>query len=139
MQCQDLPGQVLFQWVDAAGRRHPVRSEDINRYLRDRSGIDATAKTFRTWGASVLAATGLAAVADETPPKLRPTIVRRAMETVAAHLGNTPAVCRASYVHPKIIDTFNDGTLGDRWQQTPKRRPRRLIAEEHRFLALLTS
>ena len=61
------------------------------------------------------------------------------METVAEHLGNTPAVCRASYVHPKIIDTFNDGTLGERWHKTPKRRPRRLIAEEHRFMQLLTS
>jgi DNA topoisomerase-1 len=138
-RCQDLPGQVLFQWVDEDGTRHPVHSDEINRYLRDITGIDATAKTFRTWGASVLAATGLAAVADATPPPLRPTIVRRAMETVAEHLGNTPAVCRASYVHPKIIDTFNDGTLAERWHSTPKRRPRRLIAEEHRFLQLLAS
>jgi DNA topoisomerase I len=138
-RCQDLPGQVQFQWVDDDGERHPLHSDDINRYLRDISGIDATVKTFRIWGASVLAATGLAAVGDATPPRLRPMIVRRAMETVAEHLGNTPALCRASYVHPKIIDTFNDGTLGERWHVTPKRRPRRLIAEEHRFLQLLST
>ena len=136
-RCQDLPGQVLFQWVDAEAKRHPVRSDDVNAYLRAASGLDATAKTFRTWGATLLAGSGLAAVADQTPPKLRPTVVRQAMVAVSAHLGNTPAVCRASYVHPLVIDAFNDGTLAERWNAPPTRRPRRLISEEHRLLQLL--
>jgi len=115
-----------------------VRSDDINRYLRAASGLDVTAKTFRTWGASMLAATALAAVGDDTPVSLRPRVVQQAMLVVSEHLGNTPTVCRASYVHPRVIETFNDGTLGRRWKKRPKRRQRDLIAEEHRLLQLLS-
>jgi DNA topoisomerase-1 len=136
-RCQDLPGQVLFQWVDDEGQRHPIRSDDVNIYLRRASDIDATAKTFRTWGATLLAAAGLAAVADDVPPDLRPRVVAQAMTIVADHLGNTPAVCRASYVHPVVITAFDQGCLGALWSAPPRRRPRDLVTEEHRLLHVL--
>ncbi len=96
--CQDLPGQQLFQWVDEDGGQHPVQSADVNRYLRDATGLDVTAKTFRTWGATLLATAGLVAVDQPgLTSRIRTQAVNRAMEVVSEVLGNTPAVCRRSY------------------------------------------
>ena len=89
------------RWVD-------VRSADINAYLKAASGHDASAKDFRTWGATVLAAVALA-VADAPSATARRGAVRRAVEEVALYLGNTPAIARKSYIDPRIIDRFNDG------------------------------
>ncbi len=135
-RCRDIPGQVLFQWLDEDGGRHPVRSDDVNDYLRTVSGFDVTAKTFRTWGATLLAAVGFDAVA-ETPPSLRPRMVPSVITAVAGELGNTPAVCRASYVHPGVVEAFDLGTLGELWHQRPRSRPRELIAEEHHLVHVL--
>ncbi len=90
-------------WVD-------VKSEDINAYVRDRSGGDYTAKDFRTWHATVLSAVGLA-VSAEVPRSetARKRAVTRAVKEVAHYLGNTPAVCRASYIDPRVIDLYHDG------------------------------
>jgi DNA topoisomerase-1 len=134
-RCREVPGQVLFQWLDENGGRHPVRSNDVNDYVRRVGGIDVTAKTFRTWGATLLAAVGYAAVAD-TPAPLRAQVSREVISAVAAELGNTPAVCRASYVHPGVVEAFHLGTLASRWR-APKRRSRQLLPEEHRLLYLL--
>ena len=110
-QMQELPGQELFQYVDADGSPQPVGSGDVNAYLRAISGEDYTAKDFRTWAATVLAAWALSefeAVDGEASAKRN---ITRAIERVAARLGNTPAICRKSYVHPEIVGAYLDGSL----------------------------
>ncbi len=90
---------------------HEVRSADINEYLREISGGDFTAKDFRTWHATVLAAVGLAVSADAgTSESARKRAVARVVAEVAAYLGNTPAVARASYIDPRVIDLYERGT-----------------------------
>jgi len=108
---QDLPGQQLFQWQDDDGEIHGVESDDVNAYIRDAAGDDFTAKDFRTWGGTVLAAWALQELgkyASETQAKRH---VVEAVESVARHLGNTPAVCRRCYVHPEVISAHLDGAL----------------------------
>jgi DNA topoisomerase-1 len=104
-ECQDLPGQRLFEYVDEDGAVQAVHSDDVNEYMRAAMGGDFSAKDFRTWAGTVLAARALR--------DLEPTqkSVKEAIASVAASLGNTPAVCRRCYVHPAIIDSHLDGTL----------------------------
>jgi DNA topoisomerase-1 len=97
-RCQDLPGQNLFQYLDADGAAHPVTSSDVNAYLREASGCDFTAKHFRTWGASVLAYAALAHAGGEGVP------LKAMLDLVADALGNTPAISRKSYVHPALLE-----------------------------------
>ncbi len=109
--CQDLPGQHLFQYCDAEGQTHQVTSSDVNAYLRHIAGDDVTAKDFRTWAGTVLAALALAefeAVDSEAASKRN---IRAAIERVASHLGNTPTICRKCYVHPAVLDTYLAGDL----------------------------
>ncbi|HWB50047.1 MAG TPA: DNA topoisomerase IB [Stellaceae bacterium] len=109
--CRDLPGYELFQYLDAEGDRHSVDSADVNAYLREASGEEITAKDFRTWAGTQLAAMALAEVAElGATPSAKSAIVR-AVEQVAGHLGNTAAVCRKCYIHPAIFDGYLDGTL----------------------------
>jgi DNA topoisomerase-1 len=136
-RCQDLPGQLLFQFVDGDGAQHPVRSSDINDYLRAATGIDATAKTFRTWNASVFAATALAAQPPPTSGRVGRSTVTAMLRVVAGELNNTPAVCRRSYVHPAIIDRFLSGRLAKEWPSISARGSRELTADERRFLRFL--
>jgi DNA topoisomerase-1 len=103
-------GHELLAFKDDAGRWRDVRSNDINAHLRALSGIDMTAKDFRTWHATVLMAVALAvssSVADS--PTARQRAVARAYREVAGYLGNTPAVCRTSYVDPKVVDRYEEG------------------------------
>ena len=134
---QELPGQMLFQYVTPDGTLCPVDSSDVNDYLRNASGADITAKEYRTWMGSVMAASGLAAL----PPPETATEAREGLKLVlaevSAELGNTPTVCRASYVHPTVIETYEDGTLPERWTATRARTTRLLTADERRLLALL--
>ncbi len=110
-RCQDLPGQELFQFVEDDGSRRDVRSEDVNEYLREISGQDFTAKDFRTWAGTVLATMALRAFEKfETKAQAKKNIVA-AIESVAKKLGNTPAVCKKSYIHPHVIDSYLEGTL----------------------------
>jgi DNA topoisomerase-1 len=118
-RCQDLPGQELFQYLDETGAPVPVRSDDVNAYLREAAGIDVTAKDLRTWGATVLAYRELRRARDDDPPSGTPVSaaarrrrVNVALDSVAARLGNTRTVCRGSYVHPAIIDWFEDQPAG---------------------------
>jgi DNA topoisomerase-1 len=109
--CRELPGYELFQYVDEEGDRHTVDSADVNDYLREISGEEITAKDFRTWAATNLAALALQEFeVFDTEAKRKHAIVR-AVEKVAKHLGNTPAICRRCYVHPAIFDGYLDGTL----------------------------
>jgi len=108
---RDLPGYRLFQYVAADGRRRSIDSSDVNDYLREISGQDFTAKDFRTWSGSLLAAGALARQA--TPPSKTgmQRVEAAAVKEVAEELGNTPAVCRKSYIHPAVFEAFEDGTL----------------------------
>jgi DNA topoisomerase I len=109
--CQDLPGQELFQYIDENGERKNVTSADVNAYLREITGRDVTAKDFRTWAGTVLAALALQEFeAFDTQAKMKKN-VRGAIERVAARLGNTPAICRKCYVHPEILSSYAEGAL----------------------------
>jgi DNA topoisomerase-1 len=111
-QCHALPGPSLFQYLDARGRRRGVGSEDVNAYLRRITGRDFSAKDFRTWSGTVLAAVALekrGAAATRTQAKRH---VVAAVEAVADRLGNTAAIARKSYVHPAVVDGYLDGSLG---------------------------
>jgi DNA topoisomerase-1 len=108
-RCEELPGQDLFQFLGDDGEPVDVTSEDVNDYIRDAAGGDFTAKDFRTWTGTVLAAWTLDELGGrEAPPKKQ---LVAAIESVARELGNTPAVCRAGYVHPEVIEAHLDGTL----------------------------
>ena len=106
-RCQDLPGQELFQYRDESGQSQTIDSADINEYLREVAGGAFTAKDFRTWVGTVLAARILA----EGGPAARALATRRryvreAIARVSAQLGNTPTICRKCYVHPRVIDAY---------------------------------
>ena len=109
--CRDLPGYELFQYLDDAGERHTVSSTEVNAYLRKISGEEITAKDFRTWAGTNLAALALREFEHVESDAMRKRAVVRAVERVAKHLGNTPAVCRRCYIHPEVFEGFLDGTL----------------------------
>jgi DNA topoisomerase-1 len=109
--CRDLPGYELFQYLDDDGNRHAIGSEEVNAYLREITGEDITAKDFRTWAGTQLAAEALRALRNIDGESRRKKVILRAVEKVARHLGNTPAVCRRCYIHPAILDGYVDGTL----------------------------
>src|SRR6478609_312124 len=108
--CQDLPGQRLFQYQDGDELRE-VTSADVNAYLKEITGRDITAKDFRTWAGTVMAALALREFEAFDSKATQKKNVVRAIETVAERLGNTPSVCRKCYVHPEIIDSYLDGTM----------------------------
>lgn len=122
---QDLPGQELFQYVDGEGERRTIDSTDVNAYLNDVAGEEFTAKDFRTWAGTVLAALALAqARTSATEREARRNIVR-AIERVAARLGNTPAICRKCYVHPEVLQAYLDGVT----IRVPRARTLRAVGE----------
>jgi len=140
-RCQELPGQELFQYLDARGRRRAVTSSDVNAYLRQVTGQEFTAKDFRTWAGTVLAAWALrGSAAPRTKTEAKRAVVR-AIEKVAARLGNTVAICRKSYVHPVVVDAYLDGTLVEtldgRLGHVARAGEERLRPEERAVLALL--
>ena len=108
---QELPGQHLFQYLDEDGHRQPVDSADVNAYLREITGEDVTAKDFRTWAGTVLAAMALSEFEAVDTEALKKKNVKAAIESVAAKLGNTPTICRKCYVHPHVVDSYLDGGL----------------------------
>ena len=108
-RCQDLPGQTLFQYLDEAGARRTISSTDVNDYLREAAGQEVTAKDFRTWSGTVLAACALCADIELASATARARFVSEAVGGVAERLGNTKAVCRRCYIHPAVIDAFLDG------------------------------
>jgi DNA topoisomerase-1 len=135
-RCQDLPGQELFQYVDGEGRVHSVGSADVNAYLREAAGDDFSAKDFRTWYGTLLAARALGEHAKCGAPLKKH--VAGAITWVAEKLGNTPAVCRKSYVHPSVIARYMRGELApSRPPAAPARRPAKLAPDERALVALL--
>jgi DNA topoisomerase-1 len=108
-RCQDLPGQEMFQYVDAFGRRQSITSDDVNDYLRQISGRDITAKDFRTWGGTMLAALELRAMGAASSRREADRNILRAIDAVSERLGNTRTVCRKYYVHPGLLTAYHLG------------------------------
>jgi len=110
-RCQELPGQELFGYLDERNRCRAVTSSDVNDYLRAAVGVELSAKDFRTWAGTVLAAIELGKARAPVSKADGKRSIVRAIEQVARELGNTRAVCRKSYIHPAILDSYLDGTL----------------------------
>ena len=130
-QCQDLPGSQLFQYLDPRDRVRDVTSSDVNAYLREAMGGEFTAKDFRTWAGTVLAARAFREMSKVSSTAPKEKAVVKAVESVVRQLGNTRAVCRKCYVHPAVIDAYLDGSLARslqsqamrKLQETPAPRP----------------
>ncbi len=141
LACQELPGQELFAYRDEEGAVHDVGSADVNAYLREISGQDITAKDFRTWAGTVLAALALREFEAFDSVTAAKKNVRAAIEAVAARLGNTPTVCRKAYVHPGLLEGYLSGGIALEIAEEARRELRDDVAtlrpEEAAVLALL--
>jgi DNA topoisomerase I len=109
--CQDLPGQKLFEYVDENGEPKEVTSSDVNAYLKEITGREVTAKDFRTWAGTVLAALALREFERADSQATTKKNLRAAIEQVAQRLGNTPTICRKCYVHPEVLAAYIEGGL----------------------------
>jgi DNA topoisomerase I len=110
-KCQDLPGQHLFEYEDSNGGIASIESEDVNEYLHGITGQPFTAKDFRTWAGTVLAAIALGKMEEVDSQAMAKKNVVKAIEAVARLLGNTIAICRKCYIHPAIPTSYLNGTL----------------------------
>ena len=131
-KCQELPGQMLFQYLNGEGEPQPITSADVNAYIRDSSGSDFTAKHFRTWGASVIFFEQL--LASEGGER---QTLKTVLEPVAEALGNTPTMSRKSYVHPSLIQALADDSRDPLNGMKRPRARRRLSSAETALLAFL--
>jgi DNA topoisomerase-1 len=132
-RCQELPGQMLFQYVNGDGEAKPVTSGDVNDYIKQATGGDFTAKHFRTWSASVIAFDQMLRKAEDSRISVKTVI-----EPVADALGNTPAISRKSYVHPRLLEAVKKDPrdpLGG-MERPPGRK--RLSSSEVGFLEFLS-
>ena len=140
-RCRDLPGYELFQYLDGSGAPIDVTSSDVNAYLREISGSDFSAKDFRTWAGTVLAARALQEFEKFASPSEARRNILLAIEAVARMLGNTPAICRRCYVHPVVLDSYLEGTLVDQLRRRAERtlvaKRKTLTPEEAAVLVLL--
>ncbi len=140
-RCRDIPGYELFQYLNQDGQRETIDSADVNEYLQEITAKDFTAKDFRTWAGTVLAAVALREFeAFDSQTQAKKNVVR-AIETVAEQLGNTPSICRKCYVHPAVINTYMEGslvhTLKQRVEQEMADSLHELRSEEAAVMALL--
>lgn len=135
--CRDLPGRHLFQYLDDDGRRQRVSSTDVNDYLREVSGHEVTAKDFRTWSGTLMAALTLAEQPAASSEAAAKRAIRAAVTQVAERLGNTVAICRKCYIHPAVIEAYTEGTLNRRFTKKRAKATGGLEPEERALLALL--
>jgi DNA topoisomerase-1 len=139
--CQELPGQHLFQYEDDDGAIRQISSSDVNDYIRSIAGPDVSAKDFRTWAGTVLAAMALRTCEPVEAAAGAKRNIRKAIENVAARLGNTPAICRKCYVHPEVLAAYLDGKLVKLLEGVPGKNLQRAFAalprEEAATLLLL--
>jgi DNA topoisomerase-1 len=133
-RCQDLPGQMLFQYVNGDGEPKPVTSGDVNDYIKEASGGEFTAKHFRTWGASVIACDQMLKKAEHARISLKTVI-----EPVAEALGNTPAISRKSYVHPKLLEAVKEDSRDPLSGMERPRGRKRMSSSEVALLHFLAS
>ena len=134
-QCRDIPGQRLFQYEGEDGDYHGVYSDDVNAYLREIAGEEFTAKDFRTWAGTLLAAEALGGLARFDSQAQAKKNVLQAIDTVAQRLGNTRAVCRKCYIHPALIEAYLEGAAVAAERES--RRVPGLSAAESALLAFL--
>ena len=120
-RCQELPGQQLFEYVDDDGETRTVESSDVNEYLREVTGEDFTAKDFRTWAGTVLAARALSESDAATSKTQAKRIIAQAIDRVAKKLGNTRTVCQKCYIHPAIVSAYTDGSLARAFARRARR------------------
>ncbi len=120
--CQDLPGYELFEYKDARGKIHCIESSDVNEYLKSICKNDFTAKDFRTWHATVLAIKYLLAFPPCTTKTGMKKNVTQTIKEVSKHLGNTPAICKKSYIHPGVLDVYMQARLTDLLRKSRKNR-----------------
>jgi DNA topoisomerase-1 len=133
----EIPGQELFKYVDENGEAKAIDSADVNDYLREITGEDFTAKDFRTWAGTILAARFLRETTREPETQGARQELARAIARVADELGNTPAVCKKGYIHPAVIAAYLAGSLKP-IKERDDEDPYKLSAEERGLLALLT-
>ena len=136
-RCQDLPGHELFQYVDDGGTTHVIDSADVNDYLREITGGEFTAKDFRTWAGTVLAAEALRACEECATRTGRRRNVVAAIKATARRLGNTVAVCRKCYVHPAVVEAYLEGSLTEALRRNGAALPAGLRDEEAAVLTFL--
>jgi len=136
-RCRDLPGEVLFTYIDDDGSVQPVHSEDVNAYLREATGGDFSAKDFRTWAGTVECATQLEAIGEADTVAKAKQNVTLACTATAKRLGNTAAVCRKAYVHPTVIETYLDDRVLSLPQARATAATRGLDNDERRVYAFL--
>ena len=145
-RCRDVPGYELFRYLDEDGESRAVDSADVNAYLREATGAEYSAKDFRTWAGTMLAALALRDAPAPGSQRRSRRAVAAAIAHVAEHLGNTPAVCRSCYVHPAVVESYLDGTLAPalrdttraesgRWTRRDERAVMRLLARRPARLA----
>jgi DNA topoisomerase I len=127
-RCEGLPGQELFRYLDEEGEPRTVESSDVNDYLRAAAGEDFTAKDFRTWSGTVLAACELARLGPAESEAEADSKLIEAVKAVAAKLGNTAAVCRKCYVHPAVVDAYRAGRMIDACPQPDHRCERAVLS-----------
>ena len=125
-RCRDLPGHELFQYLDESGQPHAIGSADVNDYLREISGHDFTAKDFRTWAGTLLAATTLVEIGPSKSARAGKKRVVAAVQIAAERLGNTLSVCRKCYIHPRVLESYLEGTLANEFQLATKSREHRV-------------
>jgi DNA topoisomerase-1 len=113
-RCEELPGQRLFQFVDHDGRRHAISSHDVNDYIREATGGPFTAKDFRTWTGTLHCAQALAQAGPADNKGAEKRIIAACVKQTAGVLGNTPAVCRSSYIHPMVFEHYASGALAEK-------------------------
>jgi DNA topoisomerase-1 len=137
-RCQAIPGQELFQYLEEDGSRQAISSEDVNGYIRDIAGDDFSAKDFRTWTGTMLAAAALRELGPAGSVKEAKASFVKAIDQVSVQLNNTRAVCRKYYIHPALFDSYSEGTLLEQYERELKRaRAKGLEKEEAAVLAIL--
>jgi DNA topoisomerase-1 len=136
-RCQELPGQELFRYVDDRGRSRLITSADVNDYLRSAAGDTFSAKDFRTWAGTLIATQALRGKQPGSTERQTKRTLVEAVNVVSYHLGNTPAVCRACYIHPAVLEAYAEGSLAARLSR--RRRIRGLSHDEAAVVALLES
>ena len=135
--CQELPGQHLFQYIGEHREQHSVGSGDVNEYLREATAMDVTAKDFRTWNGTVLAAVALCTFGESDDRATAKANIKEAIDLVAKSLGNTPTICRKCCVHPAVVDAYLNGELGLRTTHPRSPRKERLRVEEAAVIRFL--
>lgn len=137
-RCRDIPGQQLFQYLDDAGERHPVDSGMVNDYLREAMGQDFTAKDFRTWGGTLraIALMSCTPLPEVTSERALTACIVTTIKQVAGELGNTPAVCKKSYINPVVFEAWREGHLHKVIREDLSRAPRRAEMLALKFLRM---